>query len=325
MDYTAANLANVLNSQPIAGWSKAYGLDQTIIGLVGGFKPKAGRFQWTIKTDQNSTAGPFTSSTTLTSGDTQGRAKVTADPKRYGVRIAIDGLDEALAHGGAFDNIEDYVMDEVEGGLEDLFNQVETDICVTNSTTGYLNSIPNVVAFASASGNYYDIARSGNSYTNPCTVSASDGEKLQLSHLDDAHEQLVSDRKVKYDVVLMSIPNLRQYESILVESRSFTGYKDVSIHDAHFKGLEYEGRPVVGVPGLADTEVYFGNSNDMEIWYLPQQYTDPTTGQTKNDGMFRVEKMAKTTDSDVFLVKMYINLIIKNPYRSAVIGNLTKP
>lgn len=320
-DYVATNLQNVLDSQPAPGWEVSFANDNSAVRLFGGFTPKAGRFQWVNYTDANSTAGPATSSTDLSTGDTMGRAKVTADPQLYQFRVILNGRDLAMAGNGAVDNTDDYMLQELEGGMISVYSQISTDICVTSTVDGKINSIPHVLPGPTGSDSYYDQART-NAWTNPTNVSASDGEKLQLSHFEDLDSQF-AERGQEYDMVLMSVKNKHWYEQLMRASGSFTGVKEQSLNDIHFLSPMYDSKPVVSLPKLSDTEVYYINSEDIELWYQPQTETD--FGDKMVDRIWKVEQMAKTTDNDVFLVKAYLNFILKNPYRQGVIFNLTSP
>jgi len=326
----ASSMQNVLNSTPIAGWVKAYGLDTTFMfGVLGGPVAKQGNFQWNAKTSGNATAGAFAESATLTTAGASGRDRITGNIARYYATIAVDGLVEAKAFGSAYDQSTDLLMEEADGAIEDILDVMNTD-CITSGSVSKLNGVPYYNASSGSIGGdgtawtaaetVYENAKYGDkdkaAYYTGYMKSAQTGS-LTFAMMDDVHKALVDTRNSNYDQIWTSETQLLTYENLLRESGSSVQYVDANVGDRRFKALLYAGRPVISIPGYDTTRMDFVRSSDWVFWYVPQVSRDDTGRQI--EGIFKVEQLAKTTDDLTYTIIVYGNLICKNPFKQGAI------
>jgi hypothetical protein len=328
----ASTLQNVLNSTPISGWVTAYGLDTTFLfGVLGGPVAKTGNFQWNVKTSGNTTAGSFAESATLSTAGAAGRDRVTGNIARYYATIAVDGLIEAKAAGQAYDQFNDILMEEADGAIEDILDDMNSDLITSgsvsdvngvvyyNATSASLDSGGTVLTgteLAAVNAKYGDKTRAAyySSYINTAATAS-----LTFAMMDDVHQNLVDVRNSRYNQIWTSETQLMNYENLLRLSGSSVQYVDANVGDRRFKALLYAGRPVVGIPGYKNDRMDFVRSSDWEYWYVPQVSKDEQGREIK--GIFKVEPISKTTDDTTFAVITYGNLVCKNPFKQgALIG-----
>ena len=316
----------MLNSTPLAGWVTAYGLDASFLfGVLGGPVAKLGNFQINAKINGNSTAGSFAEGDTLTTAGSTGRDRVSFNIARYYATIAVDGLVEAKAAGDAYDQLVDIIMDEADSAIEDILDDMNSDLITSGSITDANGMVYQVATGSGLDANASkavnvklgDKARAEyySSYIHNAETAS-----LSYAMMDTTHRVLVDERKSNYDAVWTSETQLLAYEELLRNSGSAVRYVDAGTGtsaDKRFKAIAYAGRPVVAIPGYDNSRMDFVRTRDFSYWFTPHVSTD-ALGR-KITGIFKVEQLAKTTDSQTFTIITYGNLICKNPWKQAAI------
>lgn len=321
----AATLQYVLNSTPMLGWAEAYKIDTTFMAaILGGPVPKEGNFQANVKTSRNSSGGSFAESDTITTAGSVSRDRVTFNIARYYKTVSIDGLISAKAAGGAYDQLVDILMEEVDDAVESLLDEVNDDLISSGSVTDadgvpyYIatgSGISEAVALEGVNVKYGDKTRA--EYYSSFVTSASTGS-LTFSLMDAVHHEMLNVRHSNYDQIWCSSYQRMAYEDLLRNSGSSVFYVDAQVGDRSFKALTYNGRPIIEIPGYATDRMDFVRSRDWSYQYSPVTSTNEAGNKIIN-GWLKVTKLAKTTDDDTYSIIHYGNLVCTNPWKQATI------
>ena len=136
----ASDLQYILNTIPIGGYEKAFGLDQTLIGLLGGFTPGPGRLQTPIHYSGNTQAASFAESDDISTAGVQSRRLLSHSYRRVKVTPGLDGLQEAIAKAGG-------ITTSSSAGQTPAYH-----LEISSLTNMYVAGIPNGLAAIPLSG-----------------------------------------------------------------------------------------------------------------------------------------------------------------------------
>lgn len=311
----AADLQYILNNISIEGWAKGYGLDETFLGVIGGFKKGRGRIQTKHHYAGNTTAGSFGEGDDLSTAGHQSRRRLNHSWRRVYVTFGADGLQEAIAANGGIDGIQDILKEEMTNGVKDLLDEINTQAM----SDGSGNSAKDMdgIQFQIADDNTWGGLARGSyawlqSYMNDNSGTPRD---LTSTLLRDMHNTLTDTRKSKYDICLTSSAIWDAYEDLLGNAKR---YMDVKVGDIFYKALLIKGKPLIAIPSYPTGRIEFLERKNVDLLYLPS----PALEGRGKEGFFKVEKVANTSDDATFRIIAYVNLICKSPWTQGALADV---
>lgn len=307
----ATDVQYILNTIPISKYQIAYGLDMTLINLLGGFSIGTGRIQVPFRYAGNPTAGSFGESDDLSTAGHQSRRMLSQDYKRVYVTFGIDGMQEAIAKAGGLilDN-NDLLTDEALGGIEDLLDEVNTQL-IGDGTGNSNKDLDGVRHHIADDNTWMGLARSGNTWIQSYVLDHG-GELQDLTKelIQAVADEIVYNRKSNYDAIFTTVALKNAYEELMTDAKR---YVDVVVGDIKMKKLSYDDRPIFAIPGYAAHTWDFVRRMDFSVPYLPQVARD--SHGREFTGIFKVEPVAKVSDDTTMRIIAYLNLVCKNPWK----------
>lgn len=306
----AADVQYILNSITIPQYVKAFALDQTLLGVLGGLKTGKAIIKTKHHYAGNATAGSFGEGDDISTAGKQSRRNLTHSYKRIYVTAAVDGLVEAISRQGGYDEISDMVLQEANDAMEDLFDELNTQL--RGDGTGNSSKDVQGLAYHIEDGNTWGgLARASYSWIQSY-INENGGTPRTLTKtlLQNTGDTMVDTRKSNYDMVLTSRTMRNAYEDLLGDAKR---YVNVQRGDIVVRELAFDGRPIIPIPGYSD-KFDFIKASDFEVWALPQVARSQTGREVR--GFVKVEPVSKTSDDTSFNLIMYVNLVCKNPWKA---------
>ncbi len=308
----ASDVQYILNTIPIGDFMKAFKLDNTFIDLLGGFKVGKGRIQTPIHYAGNSTANSFAESADLSAAGTQARRTLDHSYRRVYVTPGLDGLQEAIASAGGIQNITDLMLAEVQGAVEDLLDEINTQLL--SDGTGNSNADIDGIQFQVADDNTWGgLARGSYSWLQSYVLDNSGTDRdLTLALLRSMGDTLDNTRKSKWDAIFTSKTVYNAYEDLFGDKKRID-MVETKAGDLVQRRLAYDNRPIYAIPGYDTNRMDFVERKNLSIQYLPQTARDTLNRVTT--GIFKVEPVSVVSDDSAFNIIAYLNLVATNPWK----------
>lgn len=313
----AADLQYILNTIPLKGYQKAFGLDQTFINVMGGLRPGPARIQIPIHYAGNTTAASFAESADLKAADKQSRRMVELGWKRVYVTNSVDGLQEAIANAGGVVNINDLVQQEALDAIQDLLDEINTQM-LGDGTGNSAANIDGILYHVDDNNTWCSLSRGSYSWLQSY-MSQNSGINRDLTEtlLRTVHNTLIDTRKSNYDAILCGSTAADAYEALMGDSKRYT---DVQIGDVAMKALAFKQRPIIPIPGYTENRFDFIKRSEWAAYYLPQVSRDSYGRQIQ--GPFKVEPYYAGTDDTTFIIIAYVQLVCFNPWHQGCLDDV---
>jgi hypothetical protein len=313
----ATDLANVLNTIPISTYFQAFRRSTTFIDAVGGLTPGPARIQIPVHHAGNTTAASYAESADLHAAGHQSRTMVTQSYKRCYVTCGVDGLQEAIAKRGGVVNIQDLVMSEINEGIADLLDEINTQ-ALGDGTGNSAADIDGILYHIDDNNTWCSVSRSGASYLQSyMSGNAGTDRALTETLLRTVGNTLKDTHKSNYNKLFTSHTMHDAYQDLMGDKRR---YVPEMVNDVQVQRLAFDGRPIVPIDGYTANRFDFVDTSLFNFWYLPQVQLDQW--HRKIEGPFKVEPYYGGTDDTVFIIMIYLNLVCKNPWKCGALDDV---
>jgi len=248
--------------------------------------------RWPVRYAGNSSAGSYGENDSGVGAGNQALNKV---------EISVTGLAQAVGDtGGA---IASPMRVELDLGLSDLRGNINTQL-MTDGTGNSGLDVTGLFAAIADSGTYAGLDRGTYTWWK-AYVSANGGTPRNLTEeLIRGVKSEVENRGGRVSAIYAGSKQWYRYGDLL---RSERRQQNPTTLTGGYQALDFEGIPLIKVPGYPQTRMDFVDEGLLEYTVLKD---------------FVAEPMAKTKDADEIWIKHYSQLVCKNPYRMGSLQDL---
>ncbi len=257
--------------------------------------------RWPVRYAGNTSAGSYAEGDTGAGAGNQGFKKAFLSWKLNKVEVEVSGLAQAIGDNGGM--IVPALRTELDLGLSDMRGNINTQL-MSDGSGNTAKDITGLYAAVADTGTYAGLDRGTYTWWKSY-VSANGGTERALT------EELM--REVKTTVEARG----GRVNAIYAGSKQWYAYGDILRTERRqmnpttltggYQALDFEGVPLIKVPGYNQTRMDFVDEELLEYVVLKD---------------FEAKPMAKTKDSDVIWVTHYSQLVCRNPYRMGSLQDL---
>jgi hypothetical protein len=259
--------------------------------------------KWPVRYAGNTSAGSYGETDTASGAGDQAFAKASLGWKLNKVEIEVTGLAQAVGNTGG--TIASPLRTELDLGLADLRGDINTQL-MTDGTGNSAKDITGLFAAVADTGVYANIDRGVYTWWKS-HVSANGGSPRNLTEvLMRDVKSTVEARGGRVSAIYAGSTQWYRYGDLL---RSERRQQNPTTLTGGYQALDFEGIPLIKVPGYLQTQLDFVDEALLEYVVLQD---------------FTAEPMAKTKDADNIWIKHYSQLVCRNPYRMGSLQDLAE-
>jgi len=259
--------------------------------------------RWPVRYAGNSSAGSYGEGDTGAGAGNQGFKKAFLTWKLNKVEVEVSGLAQAVGDNGGM--IVPALRTELDLGLSDVRGNINTQL-MSDGTGNSGKDITGLFAAIADTGTYGGLDRGTYTWWKSY-VNANGGTPRNLSEeLVRTVKSTVEARGGRVTAIYAGSTQWYKYGDLLRAERR--QQNPVSLTGG-YQALDFEGIPLIKVPGYSQTRMDFVDEALLEYVVLKD---------------FEAKPMAKTKDSDVIWVTHYSQLVCRNPYRMGSLQDLAQ-
>ncbi len=257
--------------------------------------------RWPVRYAGNTSAGSYAEGDTGAGAGNQGFKKAFLTWKLNKVEVEVSGLAQAIGDNGGM--IVPALRTELDLGLSDVRGNINTQL-MSDGSGNSGKDITGLFAAIADTGTYAGLDRGTYTWWKSY-VSANGGTPRALSEeLIRTAKSTVEARGGRVTAIYAGSTQWYKYGDLLRAERR--QQNPVSLTGG-YQALDFEGVPLIKVPGYSQTRMDFVDEELLEYVVLKD---------------FEAKPMAKTKDSDVIWVTHYSQLVCRNPYRMGSLQDL---
>ena len=257
--------------------------------------------RWPVRFAGNTSAGSYAEGDSGAGAGNQGFKKAFLTWKLNKVEVEVSGLAQAIGDNGGM--IVPALRTELDLGLSDVRGNINTQL-MSDGAGNSGKDITGLYAAIADTGTYAGLDRGTYTWWKSY-VSANAGTPRNLSEeLIRTVKSTVEARGGRVTAIYAGSAQWYRYGDLLRAERR--QQNPISLTGG-YQALDFEGVPLIKVPGYSQTRMDFVNEELLEYAVLKD---------------FEAKPMAKTKDSDVIWVTHYSQLVCRNPYRMGSLQDL---
>jgi hypothetical protein len=259
--------------------------------------------RWPVRYAGNTSAGSYAESDTGAGAGNQGFKKAFLSWKLNKVEVEVTGLAQAVGDAGGM--IVPALRTELDLGLSDLRGNINAQL-MSDGSGNASKDITGLYAAIADTGTYAGLDRGTYTWWKSY-VSANGGTPRNLSEeLMRDVKSTVEARGGRVTAIYAGSKQWYRYGDLLRAERRQQNPTSLT---GGYQALDFEGIPLVKVPGYSQTRMDFVDEELFEYVVLKD---------------FEAKPMAKTKDSDVIWITHYSQLVCRNPYRMGSLQDLAQ-
>jgi len=257
--------------------------------------------RWPMRYAGNTSAGSYAEGDSGAGAGNQGFKKAFLTWKLNKVEVEVSGLAQAIGDNGGM--IVPALRTELDLGLSDVRGNINTQL-MSDGTGNSGKDITGLYAAIADTGTYAGLDRGTYTWWKSF-VSANAGTPRNLTEeLIRTVKSTVEARGGRVTAIYAGSTQWYRYGDLLRAERRQQNPTSLT---GGYQALDFEGVPLIKVPGYSQTRMDFVNEDLLEYVVLKD---------------FEAKPMAKTKDSDVIWVTHYSQLVCRNPYRMGSLQDL---
>lgn len=233
--------------------------------------------------------------------------------------VEVSGLALDTGQGASLVGNPDIWARRFEGGIHDLFDNVE-DQLLTDGSGNAGADIDGITSFLNPAGTYAGISQAANAWWRAYQDDAA-AAALTLQMLRDMKYEMNA-RKSNWDMILTSQIQVDKYRDLKEDKVRYT---KIQMADIEREVPEFDGRPMIDIQGWPDGTMLFIDSQSLCLRFLPPKM-DPSISTSESDswqGMpLRLRYVQPLKDADQVQIITRCNLVCSNPYKAGHLINL---
>jgi len=303
MAATAATLAALIIQLYRASWVEALFTNTFLLTRIQRKQGTSDGIRWRARYAGNASVGSYDETDTDYDAGNQSFKQAYLPWKQNKVNVAVSGLAQAISEHGGMDASAQRT--EVDLALEDLRGYIN-DQLMSDGTGNSGKDITGLFSAISDAGTYAGLARDPYTWWG-AYVNANGGDPRNLSEvLMRDVKSTVEGRGGRVSAIYAGSTQWYHYGDLLVSQRR---QQNATSLTGGYQALDFEGIPLIKVPGYPATRMDFVDEALLEYVVL----TD-----------FTAEPMAKVVDAERILIKHYSQLACLNPYRMGSLQDLAE-
>ncbi len=257
--------------------------------------------RWPVRYAGNTSAGSYAEGDSGAGAGNQGFKKAFLTWKLNKVEVEVSGLAQAIGDNGGM--IVPALRTELDLGLSDVRGNINTQL-MSDGAGNSGKDITGLYAAIADTGTYAGLDRGTYTWWKSY-VNANGGTPRNLSEeLIRTVKSTVEARGGRVSAIYAGSAQWYKYGDLLRAERRQQNPTSLT---GGYQALDFEGVPLIKVPGYSQTRMDFVNEDLLEYVVLKD---------------FEAKPMAKTKDSDVIWVTHYSQLVCRNPYRMGSLQDL---
>jgi hypothetical protein len=257
--------------------------------------------RWPVRYAGNTSAGSYAEGDSGAGAGNQGFKKAFLTWRLNKVEVEVSGLAQAIGDNGGM--IVPALRTELDLGLSDVRGNINTQL-MSDGSGNSGKDITGLFAAIADTGTYAGLDRGTYTWWKSY-VNANGGTPRNLSEeLVRTVKSTVEARGGRVTAIYAGSTQWYKYGDLLRAERRQQNPTSLT---GGYQALDFEGVPLIKVPGYPQTRIDFVNEDLLEYVVLKD---------------FEAKPMAKTKDSDVIWVTHYSQLVCRNPYRMGSLQDL---
>ncbi len=259
--------------------------------------------RWPVRYAGNTSAGSYAEGDSGAGAGNQGFKKAFLGWKLNKVEVEVSGLAQAVGDAGGM--IVPALRTELDLGLADVRGNINTQL-MSDGTGNAGKDITGLFAAIADTGTYAGLDRGTYTWWKSY-VSANGGTPRNLTEeLMRTVKSTIEARGGRVTAIYAGSAQWYRYGDLLRAERRQQNPTSLT---GGYQALDFEGVPLIKVPGYSQTRMDFVDEELLEYMVLKD---------------FEAKPMAKTKDSDVIWVTHYSQLVCRNPYRMGSLQDLVQ-
>lgn len=259
--------------------------------------------RWPVRYAGNTSAGSYAEGDSGAGAGNQGFKKAYLGWKLNKVEVEVSGLAQAVGDAGGM--IVPALRTELDLGLADVRGNINTQL-MSDGAGNSGKDITGLFAAIADTGTYAGLDRGTYTWWKSY-VSANGGIPRNLTEeLMRAVKSTIEARGGRVTAIYAGSAQWYRYGDLLRAERRQQNPTSLT---GGYQALDFEGVPLIKVPGYSQTRMDFVDEELLEYMVLKD---------------FEAKPMAKTKDSDVIWVTHYSQLVCRNPYRMGSLQDLVQ-
>lgn len=258
--------------------------------------------RWPVRYAGNASVGSYGETDAGAGSGNQAFKKAFLDWRLNKVEIEVTGLAQAVGAGGGM--IAAPLQTELRLGLADLQAAINTEL-MTDGTGNAGKDITGLLAAIADTGVYAGLDRASYAWWKAYVLAAGGVPRALTEELMRQVKMEMQDRGGVLTAIYTSAVHWYQYGDLQVSQRRQTNVQTLT---GGYQALDWEGVPIIQVPGYPTSRMDFIDERLLEYTVLKD---------------FAAEPMAKTKDSETIWIKHYSQLVCRNPYRCGSLQDLS--
>jgi hypothetical protein len=259
--------------------------------------------RWPVRYAGNASAGSYAEGDSGAGAGNQGFKKAFLGWKLNKVEVEVSGLAQAVGDAGGM--IVPALRTELDLGLSDMRGNINTQL-MSDGTGNSGKDVTGLFAAIADTGTYAGLDRGTYTWWK-AYVSANGGTPRNLTEeLIRTVKSTVEARGGRVTAIYAGSTQWYRYGDLLRAERRQQNPTSLT---GGYQALDFEGVPLIKVPGYPQTRMDFVNEELLEYMVLKD---------------FEAKPMAKTKDSDVIWITHYSQLVCRNPYRMGSLQDLAQ-
>jgi len=257
--------------------------------------------RWPVRYAGNTSAGSYAEGDSGAGAGNQGFKKAFLTWRLNKVEVEVSGLAQAIGDNGGM--IVPALRTELDLGLSDVRGNINSQL-MSDGTGNSGKDITGLFAAIADTGTYAGMDRGTYTWWKSY-VNANGGTPRNLSEdLVRTVKSMVEARGGRVTAIYAGSTQWYKYGDLLRAERRQQNPTSLT---GGYQALDFEGVPLIKVPGYPQTRMDFVDEALLEYVVLKD---------------FEAKPMAKTKDSDVIWITHYSQLVCRNPYRMGSLQDL---
>lgn len=303
MAATISTLADLIVQLYKGPWVEALFKNTFLLTRIQQKQGSGDGVRWPVRYAGNTSAGSYGETDTGVGAGNQAFKKAYLDWRLNRVEIEVSGLAQAVGDSGGM--IAPALRTELDMGLLDLRAKINDQI-MSDGTGNAGKDITGLFAAIADTGTYAGLDRATYTWWK-AYVNANGGTPRNLT------EELIRDVKSTVEArggrVTAIYAGSKQWYHYGDLLRAERRQQNPTTLTGGYQALDFEGVPLIKVPGYPQTRMDFVDEELLEYVVLKD---------------FEVKPMAKTKDSDLLWITHYSQLVCRNPYRMGSLQDLAE-
>jgi hypothetical protein len=299
---TTANLAELLTDLFEPKFTDAMNRSNFMLQRFSRATGSDTKIQWKVHYAGNESAGSYSENDPLPTPGVQSYTEAVIPYRWNWIHYGTSGqIEEATkGKGGYFEAL----ASEAKEASEDLKNELNNQILATSKANA--TDLDGIGVIVSGTGVYADIDRATNAYWRSYVLDNGGIERdLSIELMQQVSNALAQpDRRAKVTALLTSFTHFDDYGNLLQVYRRYVN--DFTMDGGH-RALDFKNKPLVGVEGMPNGDLYFLDESEWEYNVLLN---------------YKTEEKDVQADAKRFMIKHYSALRCKHPGRQGRITDL---